>query len=69
VCLSALASIAAAEGQSAIAARLLGAVVKALERVGNTLEPPDRAAYEEALSLTRKPSLRVSTWNSATTNA
>jgi non-specific serine/threonine protein kinase len=49
VCVSALAAIALAQAQAGLAARLLGAADAALQRLRNSLEPPDLRAYERTL--------------------
>jgi predicted ATPase/DNA-binding CsgD family transcriptional regulator len=51
VCAVGLAALAMAEGQPVGAARLLGCVEATLERLGNTLEPPDRRAFERTRAL------------------
>ncbi len=53
VCVAALAALAVSEGEPGIAARRLGAVAAALERVRNVLEPPDQRAYARTMALTR----------------
>ena len=54
VCVAALAALAVSEDEPEIAARRLGAVAAALERVRNTLEPPDQRACARTTALARR---------------